>query len=75
LELADRAARGDSTVGVPHLGRPDRIDAAAALADLVAGLRSGAGAASPPLAPPRRDGVLARLRSLTRVGPSHQSQA
>jgi nucleoside-diphosphate-sugar epimerase len=75
LELADRAALADTTLAETALGWQPRYDAAAALADLVAGLRTGAGAASPPLAPPRRDGVLARLRSLTRVGPSHQSQA
>jgi nucleoside-diphosphate-sugar epimerase len=75
LELADRAALGDTTLAETALGWQPRYDAASALADLVAGLRAGAGAASAPLAPPRRDGVLARLRSLTRVGPSHQSQS
>jgi nucleoside-diphosphate-sugar epimerase len=75
LELADRAALADTTLAETALGWQPRYDAASALADLVAGLRSGAGAASAPLAPPRRDGVLARLRSLGRVGPSHQSQA
>ncbi|MEV6828640.1 NAD-dependent epimerase/dehydratase family protein [Amycolatopsis sp. NPDC051102] len=75
LELADRAALADTTLAETALGWQPRYDAAAALGDLVAGLRSGAGAASAPLAPPRRDGVMGRLRSLTRVGPSHQSQA
>lgn len=75
LELADRAALADTTLAETALGRQPRYDAASALAELVAGLRSGAGAASAPLAPPRRDGALARLRSLTRVGPSHQSQS
>lgn len=75
LELADRAALADPTLAETALGWQPRYDAASALAELVAGLRSGEGAASPPLAPPRRDGVLARLRSLTRAGPSHQSQS
>ncbi|UOX92306.1 NAD-dependent epimerase/dehydratase family protein [Amycolatopsis sp. FBCC-B4732] len=75
LELADRAALAGTTVAETVLGWQPRYDAASAIAELVAGLRSGAGAASPPLPPPRGSGVLARLRSLTRVGPSHQSQA
>jgi nucleoside-diphosphate-sugar epimerase len=75
LELADRAALADTTLAETALGWQPSYDAASALADLVAGLRSGEGAASPPLAPPRRDGVLSRLRSLSRVGPSHQSQS
>lgn len=75
LELADRAALADTTLAETALGWQPRYDAASALAELVDGLRSGAGAASTPLAPPRRDGVVSRLRSLTRVGPSHQSQA
>ncbi|WP_370962400.1 NAD-dependent epimerase/dehydratase family protein [Amycolatopsis sp. cg9] len=75
LELADRAALADTTVAETVLGWQPRYDAASAIAELVAGLRSGAGAASPPLAPPRGSGALARLRSLTRAGPSHQSQA
>ncbi|WP_329046608.1 NAD-dependent epimerase/dehydratase family protein [Amycolatopsis sp. NBC_01488] len=74
LELADRAALADTTLAETALGWQPRYDAASALAELVAGLRSGAGAASTPLAPPRRDGVVARLRSLARFGPSHQSQ-
>ncbi|MGW4525048.1 NAD-dependent epimerase/dehydratase family protein [Amycolatopsis sp. NPDC004378] len=74
LELADRAALVDATLAETALGWQPRYDAASALAELVNGLRAGAGAASPPLAPPRRDGVLSRLRSLARVGPSHQSQ-
>jgi nucleoside-diphosphate-sugar epimerase len=75
LELADRAALADTTLAEIALGWQPRYDAASAIADLVAGLRSGSGAASPPLTPPRRGGVVSRLRSLTRVGPSHQSQA
>ncbi|MFI5585594.1 NAD-dependent epimerase/dehydratase family protein [Amycolatopsis sp. NPDC051758] len=75
LELADRAALADTTLAETALGWQPRYDAASALAELVDGLRSGAGAASEPLAPPRRDGVVSRLRSLTRVGPSHQSQS
>lgn len=75
LELADRAALADTTLAETALGWQPRYDAASAVAELVAGLRSGEGAASPPLAPPRRGGVVSRLRSLTRVGPSHQSQA
>ncbi|SFW84226.1 NAD-dependent epimerase/dehydratase family protein [Amycolatopsis australiensis] len=74
LELADRAALADTTVAETVLGWQPRYDAASAIGELVDGLRSGAGAASPPLAPPREPGVLARLRSLARVGPSHQSQ-
>jgi nucleoside-diphosphate-sugar epimerase len=75
LELADRAALADTTLAQTALGWQPRYDAASALAELVTGLRAGAGAASPPLAPPRRDRVLSRLRSLARVGPSHQSQS
>jgi nucleoside-diphosphate-sugar epimerase len=75
LELADRAALADTTLAESALGWKPRYDATGAIAELVAGLRSGAGAASPPLAPPRRDGVVSRLRSLARLGPSHQSQS
>ncbi|MCR6483788.1 NAD-dependent epimerase/dehydratase family protein [Amycolatopsis sp. OK19-0408] len=75
LELADRAALADTTLAETALGWQPRYDAASAVADLVAGLRTGEGAASSPLAPPRRGGVVSRLRSLARVGPSHQSQA
>jgi nucleoside-diphosphate-sugar epimerase len=75
LDLADRAPLVDTTRAETTLGWRPRYDAASTVADLVAGLRSGDGAASPPLAPPRRDGLLPRLRSLARVGPSHQSQS
>ncbi|GLY42919.1 nucleoside-diphosphate sugar epimerase [Amycolatopsis sp. NBRC 101858] len=75
LELADQAALADTAVAETELGWRPRYDAASALAELVTGLRSGAGASSAPLTPPRRDGTLARLRSLTRIGPSRQSQS
>jgi nucleoside-diphosphate-sugar epimerase len=75
LDLADRAALADTTRARTELGWKPRHDAASTIAELVAGLRSGGGAASPPLAPPRRDGVVSRLRSLARLGPSHQSQS
>ncbi|MFC3455440.1 NAD-dependent epimerase/dehydratase family protein [Amycolatopsis speibonae] len=57
------------------LGWRPRYDAAQVVADLVAGLRAEAGEASPPLASPRRDGFLPRLRSLARARPSHRSQS
>ncbi|WP_329063618.1 NAD-dependent epimerase/dehydratase family protein [Amycolatopsis sp. NBC_01480] len=75
LDLADRAPLVDITTAGTALGWQPRYDAVSTLGELVAGLRSGAGGASPPLAPPRRDGAVSRLRSLARVGPSHQSQS
>ncbi|MFK0247166.1 NAD-dependent epimerase/dehydratase family protein [Amycolatopsis azurea] len=75
LDLADSAPLVDTTLAETALGWRPRYDAATVVAELVAGLRSGAGEASPPLAPPRGDGVLSRLRSLVRGRPSHQSQS
>ncbi|WP_410656954.1 NAD-dependent epimerase/dehydratase family protein [Amycolatopsis sp. lyj-112] len=75
LDLADNAPLVDTTLAETTLGWKPRYDAASVLAELVAGLRSGEGAASPPLVPPRGDGLLPRLRSLARVRPSHQSQS
>ncbi|MFC9252666.1 NAD-dependent epimerase/dehydratase family protein [Amycolatopsis thailandensis] len=75
LDLADGAPLVDTTLAETELGWRPRYDAASVVADLVAGLRSGAGEASPPLAPPRGDGLLPRLRSLTRFRPSHRSQS
>ncbi|WP_414938262.1 NAD-dependent epimerase/dehydratase family protein [Amycolatopsis sp. cmx-11-51] len=75
LDLADKAPLMDTTLAETVLGWNPRHDAASVIAELVAGLRAGEGAASPPLAPPRGDGLLPRLRSLARVRPSHQSQS
>ncbi|MEU3622877.1 nucleoside-diphosphate sugar epimerase [Amycolatopsis coloradensis] len=75
LDLADGAPLVDTTLAETALGWQPRYDAASAVAELVAGLRSGDGAASPPLAPPRGHGFLSRLRSLARGKPSHQSQS
>ncbi|WP_191259941.1 NAD-dependent epimerase/dehydratase family protein [Amycolatopsis oliviviridis] len=75
LDLADQAPLVDTTLAETMLGWRPRHDAASVIADLVAGLRTGAGAASPPLAPPRGDGILSRLRSVAPVRPSHRSQS
>ncbi|WP_410663416.1 NAD-dependent epimerase/dehydratase family protein [Amycolatopsis sp. lyj-84] len=75
LDLADNAPLVDTTLAETALGWKPRHDAASVIAELVAGLRSGEGAASPPLTPPRGDGLLPRLRSLARLRPSHQSQS
>jgi nucleoside-diphosphate-sugar epimerase len=75
LDLADGAPLVDTTLAETTLGWKPRYDAAGVVAELVAGLRSGEGAASPPLAPPRGHGLAARLRSLARGKPSHQAQS
>ncbi len=75
LDLADNAPLVDTTLAETVLGWKPRHDAASVIAELVAGLRSGEGAASPPLTPPRVDGLLPRLRSLARLRPSRQSQS
>ncbi len=75
LDLADSAPLMDTTLAETALGWKPRHDAASVIAELVDGLRSSEGAPSPPLAPPRGDGLLPRLRSLARVRPSHQSQS
>ncbi|MBB5851325.1 NAD-dependent epimerase/dehydratase family protein [Amycolatopsis umgeniensis] len=75
LDLADEAPLVDTTLAETALGWKPRYDAASVIAELVAGLRSGEGGASPPLAPTRGDGILRRLLSLARAKPSHQSQS
>lgn len=66
LRLADRAPLVD-TARARRLGWQPRYDSTAALADLVTGLRDGAGTASPALSPRTTTGV--------RWGrPSHQAQ-
>lgn len=67
LRLADLAPLIDTRRARTELGWRPRYDAAAAVAELVAGMRSGAGTASPALAP----GVRHRV-SLGR--PTHQRQ-
>jgi UDP-glucose 4-epimerase len=74
LTLADRAAHVDTTRAREVLGWEPRWDAAGALKELLDGMAATAGAASPPLAPNSKDGVLARLRSVPWGRPGRQSQ-
>lgn len=74
LELADRAALVDTTRAEVVLDWQPRHTTAATLAELVAGLREHAAGASPPLAR-ARTGARSRLRGVTRMRPTHQSQA
>lgn len=67
LRLADQAPLVDTTRARTELGWRPRYDAPAALAELVAGMRAGAGTASAALAPRTPHGV-----NLGR--PSHQRQ-
>ncbi|WP_116041553.1 NAD-dependent epimerase/dehydratase family protein [Amycolatopsis palatopharyngis] len=74
LTLADRAAHVDTTRARERLGWAPRWDAMSALKDLLEGMRANAGAASPPLEPSGRTGVLTRLRSVPWGRPGSQSQ-
>ncbi len=75
LRLADQAALVDTMRARSELGwRPSR-SAAATLAELVAGLRAGAGTTSPPLAPHDLRGLDDRLRHVHWGVPSHQAQS
>lgn len=67
LRLADLAPLVDTHRARTALGWEPHYDALAAVADLVAGMRSGAGTASPALAPRRRQRV-------TLGRPTHQRQ-
>lgn len=75
LRLADQAALVDTTRARGELGWRPSWSAAATLADLVAGLRSGAGTTSAPLTPYHLRGFRARLRSVDWGVPSHQAQS
>ncbi|HWD02091.1 MAG TPA: NAD-dependent epimerase/dehydratase family protein [Amycolatopsis sp.] len=74
LELADQAALIDAARAEQILGWQPRHTSEASLAELLAGLREHAAAASEPLAP-APDDLPTRLRALTRMHPTHQSQA
>jgi nucleoside-diphosphate-sugar epimerase len=75
LRLADQAVLVDTGRARRELGWRPSHTAASALAELVAGLREGAGAASAPLEPCCPRGPADRVRSVRWGVPSHQSQS
>jgi len=75
LELADQAPLVDTTRARAQLGWVPRHDAKEALAEVIAGLREGAGVGDGPLAPRVAQRWSARLSGVTLGRPSRQTQA
>ncbi|NIH78862.1 NAD-dependent epimerase/dehydratase family protein [Amycolatopsis viridis] len=75
LALADQAPLMDTTRAHAHLDWQPRYDSQEAMAELVAGIRDGAGTASGPLAPEGAEPWLSRLAGIRLGRPSRQTQA